>query len=224
MTRLPSYLLLGWALMSISSCTTEDQEILLEVSALAWADASPEVGATVVLEEQRLSNGVLNGFYTAVDEGPTDANGNITLRTVRSNVLSIRVRVMQDQCFEGLVELNPEDLLSNGTPNALDIEVMPKATVEATLVNQLPECLGTNNNMIYRWIPREVNGAASNVRWTCCTDWQALGAGETTEDLCFITGNTWLLHHRQWTCTGVDSTVIDSVWCPKGGLVELMLD
>ena len=50
MTRLPSYLLLGWALMSISSCTTEDQEILVEVSALAWADASPEVGATVVLE------------------------------------------------------------------------------------------------------------------------------------------------------------------------------
>lgn len=224
MTRLPSYLLLGWALMSISSCTTEDQEILLEVSALAWADDSPEVGATVVLEEQRLSNGVLNGFYTAVDEGPTDANGNITLRTVRSNVLSIRVRLMQDQCFEELVELNPEDLLSNGTPNALDIEVMPKATVEATLVNQLPECLGTNNNMIYRWIPREVNGAASDVRWTCGTDWQALGAGETTEDLCFITGNTWLLHHRQWTCPGVDSTVIDSVWCPKGGLVELMLD
>ena len=178
----------------------------------------------MVLEEQRLSNGVLNGFYTAVDEGLTDANGNINLRTVRSNVLSIRVRVMQDQCFEELVELNPEDLLSNGTPNALNIEVMPKATLEATLVNQLPECLGTNNNMIYRWIPREVNGAASDVRWTCGTDWQALGAGETTEDLCFITGNTWLLHHRQWTCPGVDSTVIDSVWCPKGGLVELMLD
>ena len=66
MTRLPSYLLLGWALMSVSSCTTEDQEILVEVSALAWADASPEVGATVVLEEQRLSNGVLNGFYTCL--------------------------------------------------------------------------------------------------------------------------------------------------------------
>ena len=79
MTRLPSYLLLGWALMTINSCTTEDQEILMEVSALAWADASPEEGATVVLEEQRLSNGVLNGFYTAVDEGKKNKQKNFHL-------------------------------------------------------------------------------------------------------------------------------------------------
>ena len=47
----------------------------------------------MTLEEQRLENGVLNGFYTEVDQAVTGADGVVELTTVRSNVLSIRLRV-----------------------------------------------------------------------------------------------------------------------------------
>ena len=140
---------------------------------------------------------------------------------MRSNVLSIRLRVAREGCFEELVPFNPEHLTSGETLNHEEVAVMPQTRVEASLSNSLPEC--TNSNMIYRWIPRDVEGAASEVRWSCGTDWVAVEGGGTDQSTCFITGDTWLLHHRYWACAGLDSTAIDSVWCPAGEVVSLNL-
>ena len=204
------------------SCRPEDSSIRFRVACVEWADPSaPASQVQVTLEEQRLENGVLNGFYTEVDQAVTGADGVVELATVRSNVLSIRLRVAREGCFEELVPFNPEDLTSGETLNHEEVAVMPQTRVEASLSNSLPEC--TNSNMIYRWIPRDVEGAASEVRWSCGTDWVAVEGGGTDQSTCFITGDTWLLHHRYWACAGLDSTAIDSVWCPAGEVVSLNL-
>jgi len=204
------------------SCRPEDSSIRFRVACVEWADPSaPASQVQVTLEEQRLENGVLNGFYTEVDQAVTGADGVVELATVRSNVLSIRLRVAREGCFEELVPFNPEDLTSGETLNHEEVTVMPQTRVEASLSNSLPEC--TNSNMIYRWIPRDVEGAASEVRWSCGTDWVAVEGGGTDQSTCFITGDTWLLHHRYWACAGLDSTAIDSVWCPAGEVVSLNL-
>ena len=204
------------------SCRPEDSSIRFRVACVEWADPSaPASQVEVTLEEQRLENGVLNGFYTEVDQAVTGADGVVELTTVRSNVLSIRLRVAREGCFEELVPFNPEDLTSGETFNHEEVAVMPQSRVEASLSNSLPEC--TNSNMIYRWIPRDVEGAASGVRWSCGTDWVAVEGGGTDQSTCFITGDTWLLHHRYWACAGLDSTAIDSVWCPAGEVVSLNL-
>ena len=204
------------------SCRPEDSSIRFRVACVEWADPSaPASQVEVTLEEQRLENGVLNGFYTEVDQAVTGADGVVELTTVRSNVLSIRLRVAREGCFEELVPFNPEDLTSGETLNHHEVAVMPQTRVDASLSNSLPEC--TNSNMIYRWIPRNVEGAASEVRWSCGTDWVAVEGGGTDQSTCFITGDTWLLHHRYWACAGLDSTAIDSVWCPAGEVVNLNL-
>jgi len=204
------------------SCRPEDSAIRFRVACVEWADpTAPATQVQVTLEEQRLENGVLNGFYTEVDQAVTGADGVVELETVRSNVLSIRLRVAREGCFEELVPFNPEDLTSGETRNHQEVAVMPQTRVEASLSNSLPEC--TNSNMIYRWIPRDVEGAASEVRWSCGTDWVAVEGGGTDQPTCFITGDTWLLHHRYWACAGLDSTAIDSVWCPAGEVVSLNL-
>ena len=204
------------------SCRPEDSSIRFRVACVEWADPSaPASQVQVTLEEQRLENGVLNGFYTEVDQAVTGADGVVELATVRSNVLSIRLRVAREGCFEELVPFNPEDLTSGETLNHHEVAVMPQTRVDASLSNSLPEC--TNSNMIYRWIPRDVQGAASEVRWSCGTDWVAVEGGGTDQSTCFITGDTWLLHHRYWACAGLDSTAIDSVWCPAGEVVSLNL-
>ncbi len=204
------------------SCRPEDSSIRFRVACVEWADPyAPASQVQVTLEEQRLENGVLNGFYTEVDQAVTGADGVVELTTVRSNVLSIRLRVAREGCFEELVPFNPEDLTSGETLNHHEVAVMPQTRVDASLSNSLPEC--TNSNMIYRWIPRDVQGAASEVRWSCGTDWVAVEGGGTDQSTCFITGDTWLLHHRYWACAGLDSTAIDSVWCPAGEVVSLNL-
>ena len=204
------------------SCRPEDSSTRFRVACVEWADPSaPASQVQVTLEEQRLENGVLNGFYTEVDQAVTGADGVVELATVRSNVLSIRLRVAREGCFEELVPFNPEDLTSGETLNHHEVAVMPQTRVDASLSNSLPEC--TNSNMIYRWIPRDVQGAASEVRWSCGTDWVAVEGGGTDLSTCFITGDTWLLHHRYWACAGLDSTAIDSVWCPAGEVVSLNL-
>lgn len=205
------------------SCRPEDSAIRFRVACVEWADpTAPATQVQVTLEEQRLENGVLNGFYTEVDQAVTGADGVVELETIRSNVLSIRLRVDRDGCFEELVLFNPEDLSSGETVNQQEVAVMSQTRVDASLSNTLPEC--TNSNMIYRWIPRDVEGAASEVRWSCGTDWVAVEGGVTDHSTCFITGDTWLLHHRYWACAGLDSTAIDSVWCPAGGVVNLTLN
>ena len=141
--------------------------------------SAPASQVQVTLEEQRLENGVLNGFYTEVDQAVTGADGVVELTTMRSNVLSIRLRVAREGCFEELMPFNPEDLTSGETLNHHEVAVMPQTRVDASLSNTLPEC--TNSNMIYRWIPRDVEGAASEVRWSCGTDWVAVeGAAPTS--------------------------------------------
>lgn len=205
----------------LTGCYPEGQDILIQVNVSQWANPDlPEEGATVVLEEQRLTNGVLNSFFTEIERATTPASGVVELRTVRSNVLALRVRVEQSNCFNELVELNPENVLTDGTPNVVDVTVMAQCLVNAEIQNETSPC--PNYNLIYRWTPREVEGAASEVRFTCDTDWQAVPYGETENTACYITGGTWLLHRRFWSCA--DSTHLDSVWCPPGGAVMLELD
>ena len=168
----------------------EAQEILIEVTAVQWAQPmNPEVGATVILEEQRLQNRVLNSFYTrwtALD----DELGMAQLQTTRNNVLSLRVRVEQEDCFDEWVELNPENLMSDGSVNHVNVAVMPQCLLQTSVIHAGEEC--NTSDMIYRWIPREVPNAASEVRWTCDTDWQALSPGQTEDQACWIAGGTWL--------------------------------
>lgn len=209
------------ACLAVTSCTPESQELVFEVSAVQWASPSElEVGAEVILEEQRLQNGILNSFYTEVDRATTDGTGPVTLRTVRSNVLSIRVRVEQDDCFDELVDFNPETLNVGDTPNLVELSVMPQCQVNAEIVNDGNPC--PTSELIYRWIPRNVEGAATDTRWTCGTGWQDVQPGESELEYCWISGETWLVYQRYWSC--LDSTHLDSTWCPKGGLVTLTLE
>ena len=205
----------------LAGCDPEGQDIVVQVNVTQWTDPDlPEVGATVVLEEQRLTNGVLNSFFTEIERATTSANGVVELQTVRSNVLSLRIRVEQVDCFDEIVELNPEDVMTDGTPNIVDVAVMPQSLINAEISNQTSPC--PNYNMIYKWTPRDVEGAASEVRFTCETDWQAVEFGEVENVVCYLTGDTWLLYRRYWACA--DSTHLDSVWCPKGDVVNLTLD
>ena len=204
----------------LSGCDAEEQVIRFQVQTSEWANPStPVAGVRVVLEEQRLNNGVLNAFYTEIEEANTDASGVVELETVRSNVLSIRIRAEKEGCFTEIVELNPETL-TTAAPNPVEVVVMPQCFIQAELDNTNSPCPGTNTN--YKWTPRNATGPASDVRWTCDTEWQGLEDGEVKYENCVISGGTWLLHRRFWACA--DSTFIDSVWCPAGGTVELVLD
>lgn len=209
------------ALLLAHGCSVESQDIVFEVTVVQWSNPdSPEVGATVILEEQRLQNGVLNAFYSEVGRGISDGLGPVTLSTVRSNVLSIRIRVEQDGCFDEWIEFNPEDLVANGLPFEVDVVVMPQCLVTSSVVHNGNVC--PSGELIYRWIPRNVEGAASATRWTCETDWQDVQPGEAESESCWIAGDAWLVHQRYWSC--IDSTNLDSIWCPRGGQIELILD
>ena len=74
--------MLAAGLLLLASCDREPQEITLEVSVVQWAQPDmPAEGVKVMLEEQRLTNGVVNAFYTAADEQVTDASGMVELNT-----------------------------------------------------------------------------------------------------------------------------------------------
>ena len=108
MRCLPSSLTLfaGLACLAfLAGCDSEEQVVRFQVQTMAWADPSaPVAEVRVVLEEQRLNNGVVNAFYTEIEEVTTDESGAVELETVRSNVLSIRIRAEKEGCFTEIVE------------------------------------------------------------------------------------------------------------------------
>ena len=213
--------MLAFSLFCLASCDREPQEIVLAVRVVQWAQPDlPGEGVKVILEEQRLTNGVVNAFFTAVDEQVTDANGMVELKTERTNVLAMRLRAEKEGCFDEILNVSPGSLVSDGTPNPFNLAIMPLCLVQADIDNTNSPCPTTA--MLYKWIPREVDGAASDVKWTCSTNWQQSSPGSLEGSTCYITGGTWLLHRRDWSC--IDSSMIDSVWCPEGGVVTLLLN
>ena len=124
----------------------------------------------MVLEEQRLTNGVLNSFFTEIERATTDASGVVELETVRSNVLSIRFGLNRKGALMKS-STSIQKTLTDGTPNVVEVSVMPQCLVTAEH-RQHQFTLPWNYNINYKWTPREVDGAASDVRWTCDTDWQ----------------------------------------------------
>ncbi|MDA0729155.1 MAG: hypothetical protein O3B70_06380 [Bacteroidetes bacterium] len=198
------------------------EDILLRVRAFEWSQPGlPALGVDVTLEEQRLENGILNGYFTEVATESTGQEGVVELSTPLANVLSLRVRASKEGCFDEVVLLNPEDLLTDGTWNEVTLNIMAQCQVQAT-VRHDSHC--TNQPLLYRWIPRNVPGSQGDIRWTGGTDWNALNSPESDDVSALITGGTWLLHHRVWQCAGADSTALDSVWCPEGGSIQFTLD
>ena len=147
--------MLAASLLLLASCDREPQEIALAVSVVQWAQPDmPAEGVKVILEEQRLTNGVVNAFYTAVDEQLTDASGMVELNTERTNVLAMRVRAEKEGCFDEILDVSPSSLVTDGTPNPFSLAIMPLCLVQADIDNTNSPCPSTD--MIYKWIPREV--------------------------------------------------------------------
>lgn len=205
-------------------CQSEfDNVWRLNIRTVQWDDASlPVSDVQVILEEQRLTNGVLNAFYTEVDEGVSDVNGKLILATERGNVLSIRLHVMKDGCFDEFVLFNPETLVTGEDGNDVDVAIMPACEVEATVSHVNNPCL--DDNMIYRWIPRNPLNNGEDARWDCGKEWKAVAPGSSANESCRIVGDAWLAYQLVWSCGGADSTVLDSAWCPAGGSLVLDLD
>ena len=210
--------------LAIAGCRPDNHNVwVFQVETSSWLDANaPVTGVQVVLEEQRLNNGVLNAFYTEVDEGVTDGNGQLALSTSRGNVLSIRLHLTKEGCFEEFLLFNPETLTTGSEGNDAMVGIMPACEVNATINHANNPCM--EDDLIHRWIPRDLPGTETSVRWSCGTDWEALEPGASTTQLCTITGDTWLAYQLIWTCQGTDSVRLDSAWCPAGETLSLTLE
>lgn len=198
------------------------EDILLRVRALEWAQpGTPALGVDIALEEQRLNNGILNGYFTEVATASTGQEGVVELSTPLANVLSLRIRASKEGCFDEVVLLNPEDLLTDGTWNEVTLSIMSQCQIDASVLHN-SHC--TAQPLLYRWIPRNVPSVDADIRWTGGTDWNAVNGSDSEQVAALITGGTWLVHHRVWQCTGADSTALDSIWCPEGGSIQFTLD
>ena len=225
MSRFSPHLLLGWALAAMlvlgwTGCDPESQDIVVEVHAIQWAQPDvPEEGATVVLEEQRLTNGVLNSFFTEIERQTTDATGVVTLDHHAKQCVG-----HSGACGTGRVFRRNRRTQSRRPVDRRHPQRRGRgghAAVPGDRRHRQRQLTLSWIDVIYKWTPREVAGAASDVRWTCDTDWQAVGYGETENATCYVTGDTWLLHRRFGR---VQTAPLDSVFCPKGGVVDLTLD
>ena len=97
--------MLAASLLLLSSCDREPQEIALAVSVVQWAQPDmPAEGVKVILEEQRLTNGIVNAFYTA---GRT---AHRRLGEQHTNVLAMRVR--RKKKADEILDISPSSLVT----------------------------------------------------------------------------------------------------------------
>jgi hypothetical protein len=205
MRHIPTLLFL--LLIALVGCRKNDnQGMLINGKVSDVRNNSGLGGVDITLSEQVVEDGSLNASFQLADETTTDGGGNYELDFERRNALVYRVDYEKQGYFSRQLELNPDDL-TPGEPFGRSLGMIPEATFEVRILNANP--VSANDEIRFR----NLDG---NFGCACCnTDWIVKeGMMVDTTFSCRLHGDFMMHFTYEITKVGIDSTVVDSVYCP----------
>lgn len=200
--------MLMMAALLLTGCCREDcaNTYILEGTLVSSVDDQPCNGFEIVLEEQVLENGVLNGFYEVAATTYTDAAGFFSVDFPRKRALAYRVKVEEDGWFDLNEEIDPESFLPD-VPLHLDLVTTPVAELTMNISNIAPAL----DDDVARFRLLKSFTEYSN----CHTEWVVFnGAAVDSTWNCILPGGTWMPYlFIDQTDPDEDITTTDSVFC-----------
>jgi hypothetical protein len=191
----------------ISGCCRNDcaNTYIIEGVVIELATGLPCVGFEVVMEEQVLENGVLNGFFETAGTANTDEAGFFTISFPRKSALEYRIGIDEEGWFGISEDINPDDF-SPDIPVHIDMEAVPKAELSVNIINQIPSA--ELDKLRFRFLEDFEHYT------TCGTDWRVFeGASVDTTINCILPGNVWMPYLHIDQSGEEDVEVSDSIYC-----------
>ncbi len=193
-------------LLSAVSCNKNDVEGMEMTGKVRDSRNSSGVSnVSVLVEEQVVEGGALNGAYQFAVQTTTDGSGNYQANFERKNSLTYKLDFTKSGYFGVTREVNPDDL-TPGTPYTLNTVLTPEAFVEVHIYNANPE---TSQDFIrFRYMN-------ANFDCECCGNgWKEFsGTMVDTTIMCRLHGDYMLSYTYE-----VDKTLevieVDSIYCP----------
>lgn len=206
-------------IMLLTGCCREDcaNTYILEGTLVSSIQSEPCEGFEIVLEEQVLEGGVLNGFFEEAATTSTDAAGYFRMEFPRKSALAYRVKVEEDGWFNLNEDINPESFVPD-VPLILDLVTTPVSELQITVTNMPPS---TEDDVARLRLLKSFT-AYSN----CHTEWVVLnGEGIDSTWNCVLPGGTWMPYlFIDQTDPEDEISTTDSVFCEPFSSAQIHLE
>jgi hypothetical protein len=207
MKRTNAYCLILLAATSVlwMSCKKEESQVYkIKGQVYTAIDNSPLQGASVVLSQQVIANGIYNSNYTPAAESTTDASGAYAMEWDRTNSNGIKVVASFPDYISKTTYINPA-YLSVGEAYNQNLTIHPQAFIQVRASN--PD--GASSDFF------GITWANANFECSCCNSTQVgfYGAVDSTYT-CKLYGNTWLLFDKKFQTAEQDTIIRDSIFVP----------
>ena len=206
-------------MMLYTGCCREDcaNTYILEGTLISSVDNLPCEGFEIVLEEQVLESGVLNGFFEEVAITNTDGAGFFRIEFPRKNALAYRLKVEEDGWFNLEKDLDPEGFLPDVAFH-LDLMTTPVSELFITISNMPP----STDDDIARFRLLKSFSEYTN----CHTDWVVFnGEGIDSTWNCVLPGGTWMPYlFIDQTDPEDEISTTDSVFCEPFSSSQILVE
>ncbi len=201
------FLLFALLLFAVLACNKNNESDLLIEGRVADSRNSSGLGSVEVnLQEQVLADGVLNASFQQAAQASTASDGSYELAFERKNALLYRLQFEKTGYFDRTLEVNPDDVRPGETVTR-NLSMTPEAFFEVRLWNTSGS--GSDSELRFRNLDGDFGCAC------CTTDWVVIDGGTTdTTFTCSLHGDFMIHFTYEITQPGIDTTVVDSVYCP----------
>lgn len=195
------------SLCTLFACNKNNESDLRIEGRVADSRNSSGLGnVDVNLEEQVLADGVLNASFQQASQASTASDGRYELVFERKNALLYRIEYAKSGYFGRTIEVNPDDVRPGETVTR-NLVMTPEAFFEVRLWNTGGN--GSESELRFR----NLDG---NFGCACCsTDWVVIdGSTADTTITCSLHGDFMMHYTYELLQPGLDTTVVDSIYCP----------
>ena len=200
--------LLAFVLLAIASCKKEKRNVhILKGTVTDGRTGSGLSGCFVEVEQQVLSDGTFGGVYNSAATGSTGSSGEYNLEWERENMVEVRLVVERDDYIERKINLNPTSFNPDEAVTQ-NVELYPEAYVQVNIARSIA---GSNSDHFdFRFDNADFDCVCCNNNWKSIA-----GANADTTFSCRLYGDTWLKFKKQILTQELDTTITDSIFCPR---------
>lgn len=199
------------------ACTkTNNQNLLLSGYVFDHRNGSGVGDVYISLSEQVVESGSLNSDFEVAAEVTSSSNGAYNMLFNRRNALTYRLDLEKQGYFDKRIELNPDDFRP-GKPVTQNITMVTEAEFDIQLVNVMP--YDSDDEIRFRKINADFNCMCCDNEWV-----EVQGMDVDTTLSCKLYGDYYLKYQYQIHKGELDTTIIDSTYCPAFQTTSITLN
>jgi hypothetical protein len=193
------------AVMSLSQCKKEEGKYAIQGKITHARTGAPLGGAAVNVQKKVVGGSVFNAAYTSAANTTAGSDGHYKMEFDRENFAGLKLVAHYSQFISREQELNVSGFSVGSTYNQ-SLSLYPEAYIEVHYQHSI--LAAPSDKIRFTFLNAQFD-------CVCCTEgYKEFPGIVDTLTQCKLYGDQWLKYRVIFTKSEVDSTLVDSVYCP----------